>query len=396
MFRNRAFRRLWLANLLSLGGSQVSRIGLILTVAQVTNSAGAVAVLVALETLPGALLAPLAGAVVDRARKWTVMVAADVVRCSALIVLLFDPTVTMMWAMAAVHSLAGAFFQPARAAAVPLVVGRDDLVVANSWDQSASNVMFIAGPLLGTELLLGLGLQWMLLVDAATFLASAALLRGALSAPEAVAAPLERGWWALRDVRSGWSYLRTHDLALHLSALFFLSLVCAGLWTPLAPFFIREHLGGTGRLLAWQFAAFGAGAVAGSALAPALVIRRGRGTAIVTGLLLEGVCQTGYAVVSLAVISTAVMFIWGVAVSLIVVPFYSLLQTVVDARFLGRVFSTVRQAEHVAMAVAMGLAALLQGRMDPRSILLAGGIAYSVLALASCQTGGGRRLLATR
>lgn len=391
-----AFRRLWLANLFSLLGSQVSRIGLILLIVQRTNSVRALALLVCLETLPAVIVAPFAGAVVDRTRRRRVLIAADLVRFAALMGILIQPTVVMICVMAAVQSVASAFFQPARAALVPMIVPQDRLVVANSWDQGAANVMFIVGPIVGTELMLLSGVSWTLILDGVTFLASAAVVAtmplsepyGAGAARPAVS--------ALEDIRSGWRYLRDHAIAGHMSGLFFMSLLCTGLWMPLAPFFIRDHLGGGSRVLAWQFAAFGAGAVAGSFLAPTLIRRFGRGVVVCAGLIAEGGCQTAYAIATGVGLSTALIFLWGVVVSLIVVPFYSILQTVVEERFLGRVFSTVRQSENLALMFALLLAMLLQERMDSHGILLVGGVAYCGLAAVSCLTGGGRTLLATR
>lgn len=395
VFASRAFRLLWLANLLSLTGSQASRIALILAVAQRTNQPSAIAALVVLNTLPGALLAPVAGAVIDRADRRRVVVNADLVRAAALAAIVIVPSLPVMLLMAVVHSIASAFFHPARVAMVPLVMSREDIVAANGYDHAAANVVMIAGPLAGTELLLSLGLRWTLAIDSLTFLASAILL-AQVRLPRAAAAPDAGKVSAIDDIRSGWRYLQTHDRALHLSALLFISLLCAGVWTPLAPFFIRDHLGGSARLLGWQFAAFGAGAVAGSVLAPAAIARFGRGAALFAGLIAEGLCQTAYAVVLMAPLSTGLMGLWGIGVSLIVVSFYSILQTVVDERFFGRVFSTVRQSEHVALALAMGVSVLLKESMDSRSILLGGGVMYCSLALAACATSGGRRLLATR
>ena len=393
---NRAFRDLWLANLLSLTGSQISRIGLILAIARSTNEPAGIAALVVLNTLPGALVAPFAGVMIDRSNLRHVMIAADLVCAGALAGVVLAPVLPVMLVMAVIHSIAAAFFQPARVAAVPLVAGREHLVAANSWDQSAGNVVLIAGPVLGAELLLGLGLRWALVVDGLTFLASAALLTR-LRLPNRVGsgAAFSRTS-AFNDIRSGWRYLQRHELALHLSGLFFVSLLCAGVWTPLAPFFIRDHLGGSERLLAWQLAAFGAGAIAGSLLAPAAIARDGRGVTLFVGFLAEGLCQTAYAVVTTSTLSTSLMFVWGIGVSLIVIAFYSILQAVVDERFSGRVFSTIRQTEHIALAFAMGVPVMLKGLMDSQSILLAGGVTYCALALLSCSTAGGRRLLATR
>lgn len=393
---DREFGRLWIANLLSLTGSQVSRIGLILGIFAATDSVGVLALLIALETLPGVVCAPFAGAAVDRLDKRSVMIGADLIRMCALAVILLSPTAPVICAMAAAQSAATAAFHPARAAALPLVVAPSRLVAANAWDQAAANIMFIVGPVLGTNLFLAVGLRWTLVLDALTFAASAALIAGVRAEARPAQGRSDVLAFALGDIRDGWSYVRSHQLVLQLSALVFVSLLCAGLWTPLAPFFIRDYLGGTSRVLGWQFAAFGAGAVAGSALAPPLVRRFGRGVMVCAGFLAESACQTGYALAGDVTVSTSLVLLWGVAVSLVIVPFYSILQSVVAAGFRGRVFSAVRQSENVAMAAALGVAASLQGVLESRTILLAGGLAYSVLAASSCLTRAGRGLLATR
>ena len=392
---NVAFRRLWLANILSLTGSQVSRIGLILAVVGWTNSVSAVALIVLLETLPSALLSPIAGVAVDRMSKRVAMATADLVRAAALLLVLASPTLAMIGAMVAIASVATCVFQPARAAAVPLVLPPEGIVAANGWDHAAANVMFIVGPAVGTELFLALGLRWVLLIDAATFVASALLIAGVQGCDDAPV--VVRGVAAaVEDLRGGWRYLRSHRLVLYLSGLFFASLLCAGLWTPLAPFFIRDVLGGGPRVLGWQFAAFGAGAVAGSVVAPALVRRYGRGAVLWAGLIAEALCQTAYSLAASVAVSIVLILVWGVAVSAIVVPFYALLQTIVDARFRGRVFSTIRQTEHIATMLALGGAVLMQRYVDSRSILLAGGFAYCVFAATTCFSGGGRALRAAR
>jgi MFS family permease len=307
-----------------------------------------------------------------------------------------SPTLPVVYVMTALHSVAAAFFQPAKAAALPLTVSRDDLPRANAWDQSASSLMLVAGPVLGAELLTRFGLGATLLLDALSFLASAALVAGAgIAGGGGARAPLAlRG--VLADVGAGWRYVRGHALALHLYLLFFVSLLCTSLWMPLAPFFVRDYLHAPERVLGWQFAAFGAGAVAGGLWAPQPVSRFGKGATLFAALVAEGSCLTLYALVPHAGLSVALMVAWGFMVSLIVVPFYSILQAVVDEGFAGRVFSLVKQSENVAIVLAMGLAALLQDRIASHAILLLAGLLYLLLAATSSLTGGGRRLLATR
>lgn len=392
---NRSFRRMWLASLLSLLGSQISRIGLLLHVAREGDVVAGLAVLVALETLPGALAAPLAGAVVDRFDKRAVMIASDLVRMLLMLAVLAHPTVGVIYLMAALHSVLTAFFEPAKLASIPHVVGPKELLRANGLDKSASNLTLILGPVVGAELLLGLGLSATLIIDALTFLLSAALLLGVNIRQDVKpnAWPSPRA--ALRELGGGWAYLARHRLALHLNLLLFTALVCTGLWTPLAPGFIREHLGGSEAVLGWQFGAFGLGAALGGLWAPRVAERLGAGPTLFLGFLAEGAMLFVYGLVPQLAASTLIIFVWGNVVSLALVPFYSILQEVVEEGCQGRVFAVVKQSENVAVALAMPAAVALSAFLDSRVIFLCAGLFYFGVVALSALSAGGRALLAT-
>lgn len=393
--RNRSFRRLWLASLLSLLGSQISRIGLLLHVSREGDEVAALAVLVALETLPGALAAPLAGAVVDRFDKRTVMIASDLVRMLLMLAVLAHPTIGVIYLMAALHSVLTAFFEPAKLASIPHVVGPKELLRANGLDKSASNLTLILGPVVGAELLLGLGLSATLVIDALTFLLSAALLAGVRIRQERAPAAWPSPRAALAELGGGWAYLARHRLALHLNLLLFISLVCAGLWTPLAPGFIREHLGGSEAVLGWQFGFFGLGAAVGGLWAPRLAERLGAGPALFLGFLAEGLLMSVYGLLPQLGASMLIIFVWGNVVSVALVPFYSILQEVVDEDCQGRVFAVVKQSENVAVALAMPAAVLLNTFLNSRVIFLFAGLFYFGVVALSALSAGGRALLAT-
>ena len=195
---NPAFRNLWLASQLSIFGTQVSRMGLILYTFNVTDSVLNLALLVVLETLPGALAAPLAGVVIDGNSKRAVMIVSDLVRMAFMSVIALWPTLPVIYLMASLHSIATIFHQPAKAASIALVVREQDLHKANSIDQSASNLLLILGPIAGAELLVILGLAATLIVDSLSFLLSALLLTR-LRIPDAkherCARPLGRRSW---------------------------------------------------------------------------------------------------------------------------------------------------------------------------------------------------------
>ncbi len=396
LLANRAFRRLWAAGLLSALGTQVSRIGLILFLFERTDSVPGLALLVVLETLPGVLAAPAAGAVIDRLDRRALMIGADLLRALFLLAVLAHPAVETIYLMAALGSVATAFFQPSERALLPAVVPAADLPRANGLAESTSNLVLILGPLAGAELFFSVGLAPTLLLDAASFVLSAVLILGVGAG--AAARPDGRAERAspLADLRDGWRYVLHHRLVLHLALLFFVSLLCVGLWLPLAPFFIREFLGAGERLLGVQIAAFGLGGVLGGLAAPRLVAHLGQGAALSLGFLAEGTVMTLYALVPDARASVGIIFVWGVVVSIVVVPFYSLLQSVVDEGFRGRVFSFLKQSESLALLGAMGLAVALQRVLPSHWIFCAAGLAYCGVAALAATTAGGRVLRATR
>jgi DHA3 family macrolide efflux protein-like MFS transporter len=346
---NSSFRNLWLAGLLSMTGSQISRVGLILYLSSTGNSVLALALLLILELLPGALVAPVAGVVIDAYSKRVVMIVSDLLRMVFMLLIWWRPTTGMIYWMAALHSIATVFYLPAKSALIPAVVEESDLPGANGHDQSASSLTMVAGPIIGAELLILVGLKATLIVDALSFLASALLVarvRSRSVTREHVELSLAA---TVQSVKAGWNYITAHRLVLRLNVMVFVSLICAGMWTPLAPSFVKDQLSGSSRLIGWQIGIFGLGAILGGLLAPMLVRRFGKGLMVFLGLLTEGVSLSVYALVSHVGTSMLIMFLLGIVVSIVVVSFYSILQTVVEEAFLGRVFSIVKQGENLAI-----------------------------------------------
>jgi MFS family permease len=393
---NSSFRNLWLASLLSMTGSQISRVGLILYISSTGNSVLALALLLILELLPGALVAPLAGVVIDAYSKRVVMIVSDLLRMVFMLLIWWRPTTGMIYLMAALHSIATVFYLPAKSALIPAVVEESDWPSANGLDQSASSLTMVAGPIIGAELLTLMGLKATLIVDSFSFLASALLVARVWSRP------LTREYAELslattvQNVKASWNYFATHPLVLRLNVMVFVSLLCAGMWMPLAPSFVRDQLSGSSRLVGWQIGIFGLGAILGGLLAPLLVRRFGKGVMVFLGLLTEGLSLSVYAVVSHIGVSMLIMFVLGIVVSIVVVSFYSILQTVVEEPFLGRVFSIVKQGENLAVVLAMVIAVLLHGFLDSHVIILIAGLFYVLLTVASSFSRGGRLLLGTR
>lgn len=435
---HRGFRRLWAGHALSLLGSQIGRIGLLLYVVRESGEVAAVAALVAVETLPGALAAPFAGAWIDRLgpRPW--MVLADLVRAACVLGILLSPTPPVILPLMAITSVANVVFQSAKGASIPRLVPVADLPSANAVDRGASSVMWILGPVAGATLLTTLGLAPTLWIDAASFLVSAILVSaiglgparadaraaharaanvgaadaraahaGAADAgaadpaepgavvPTPVATPGAAPAAAPAGLLEGWRFLRQERRVLLLNGQLFVALVCTGLWLPLAPFFLRDHLGAPEPALGWQIGLFGAGSLLGALAAPRIVEWLGQGKTVLAGLVAEAGVMCLYALVPELYLSTGVLFLWGMAVSVVAVPFQSLCQALVDEQFLGRVFAIVQQVESLALLLATLLAVALHRLWPSPRIFLVAGLVYLAAAAFSATTRAGRALLAT-
>lgn len=184
------FRLLFGARVISLFGEWFSLLAVIALLREVAgSSAGAIAGLLILKLLPIFLAGPVAGVVADRfSRRW-IMVISDVVRVGLVLLLLLTPViprpVAYVYVLITCQVVAAAFFEPARSAALPQLVPDRYLSSANALGAVAWSVMFALGAALGGVVTDLFGWRVALVVDAGTFLVSAALvLRISLPARE--------------------------------------------------------------------------------------------------------------------------------------------------------------------------------------------------------------------
>ena len=388
-----SFALYWAARLLSLLGTQTSRTAIILLLAGNTSAVAAIGALIWCEILPGVAAGFFAGGVVDRAPRRTMMFAADIVRASTLFLAAWHPDVPVLLAIAAINSIASAFFNPARAAALPDVVKPELLTKANAMDQSASTAVLIAGPFLGAIIFFNFGLRWALIADACTFLLSGALLVAAL--PGAAAAERTKmPMW--REIQEGWRYLRHNPLPRTMLVLSAASVLSVGIWMPLAASFVRTFLNAGEGVIAQQLTIFGVGGLCGAPAAAWAARRAGRGGLLAAMLLAEAAAMLLYSRTQNVPLSGFIIFVWGMVVSGITVPFYSLLQEQVPGTHLGRVFAIHEQTENVGGAIAIAGPVAMQQILAPQDIFAVAALFYASAVAFVLRSPGGLQLFKAR
>ena len=393
----RLVRRLAAGMLLSRTGDQLTTIALLWFVLDLTGSGAAVGLVLLCAGLPPVLTGPLLGRLLDRWSLRWVMVADNLLRA-----LLVGAIPVLHWLgrlnMPLVYglSLAAGALVPATdvgvRVALPRLVDEAEFERANVQLSIGDQVSALVGPAAG-GLLVGLvGAPPVLLLDAVSFLAMAALAWPLPDAPAHIAAPPLASGSAARVLLGEATVRRVFAVSL----VYFLAY---GPLEPALPLYSRDVLqaGASGYGLLWS--AFGAGALLGLATVP--VVSRLRPTLALPGnALLWGTTLLPLLVITSPVPAMLVLALGGLIWAPYTTLEASLLQRVVPAALLGRVFGVRRALTAAATPLGAAAGGFLLGRASPTAVIglsavacmLAGGTALCSAAVGQAR----RRLLARR
>jgi len=198
------FRALWVAQVLSVLGDQLARVGLTLLVYDRTQSALLAALTFAASIVPtffgGLLLAGFA----DRLPRRLVMITCDLIRV-ALVAVMTVPGVPLavLVGLLFLVTMLGPPFTSARAAIYPDILPGDQFVLGTAVTLTTSQFAQVAGFAAGGAVAAFFGVRTSLLADAATFAASAAITRGWVRARVAARPAGDRNSAAIADILAG-------------------------------------------------------------------------------------------------------------------------------------------------------------------------------------------------
>ena len=182
LLRHRDFRLLWAGQTVSDLGSSVSLLVLpLVAVVYLHATPFEVGALAAAEWVPWLLIGLPAGVWVDRSRCRPVMLWCDAARALMLasvpVAAAFDALrLPQLLLVAFGTGMATVFFQVAYLSYLPALLGRDDLQEANAKLQGSQAIAQVAGPGLGGALTQLMRAPFALVVDAASYVVSAASL----------------------------------------------------------------------------------------------------------------------------------------------------------------------------------------------------------------------------
>jgi MFS family permease len=369
VFINRNFGLLWAGQAISSLGDRVFDTTLILWVATRIASGHrwaplAVSGVLLSVAIPTIVLGPIAGVFVDRWDKRRTMLVMDVLRAGLIVVLLLNSRHTQIGVQLAsvyvIVSLASActnFFGPARLVVLRDIVPEADLTRAAGRQQTTNMLSTIVGPAIAAPLFIALGVQWALVVNAASFLVSFALISLVrLPSVEHVSAAREsvRG-----ELGAGLRYFASNRVLMVLIMSVVLVFLGFGAFTALNVFFLMENLHAPVRLYGLLTASTGAGAVLGTLASTALARRIRPLQALWLSLMTMGILDLAYARMSSLIPAVIVLFLTGLPAALYHIVLNPIVLQVTPREFVGRVAAILSPAFSLASLCSVALAGFL-------------------------------------
>jgi DHA3 family macrolide efflux protein-like MFS transporter len=362
----RRFFTFWTAQAISMIGSNLAQFAITWWMTKSTGSATVLATATLFAMLPGILLGPLAGVLVDRwNRRWIIIVADGVGALgAALLMLLFWADAIQIWhlyAITAVRALAGTFHFAAEQSSLSLMVPQEQLARVAGLNQTIQGVNMVVAPPLGALLLELLGLPGMMALDVVTAMIAIALVF-IITIPQPAVTAVNAQLSILGDLRTGVRYIwQWPGLFLGLCLSSFLNFLLNPAFS-LLPILVTEHFNGNALQFATLNTTLGLGFIAGGVLLSVWGGFKRRVYTAVAGIMGMSV---GALLIAIAPadgywLAVAGMAIFGVLNPIANGPFMAIMQSVVAPEMQGRFFTVLNT---------------LSAGMSPLGLLLAGPVA---------------------
>lgn len=229
--RNRDFRALFFASVISLGGDWFLWVAINGLIYEATGKALYVGLAILAQEFAFFLASPIGGVLADRLDRRKLMIVCDLARAAICVAFLLvgRDTIWLAYVLLPLLATFAAPFDPAFSAATPNVVDPDDLPAANALNGSLWGTMLAVGAGLGGVISAAFGAETAFLVDAVSFLVSAALLSSIRRGfSESRRQPSEHPG-AIEATRETWRFARRDHRVLSLLAVKFGFGAAAGL-----------------------------------------------------------------------------------------------------------------------------------------------------------------------
>jgi MFS family permease len=387
------FLKLWTGQTVSRLGSVVTRTALPLVALLVLEAGPAEMAALTVSASLGVLLVGLvAGAWVDRLLRRPVLIWTDVIRAALLFsvplaFLLGVLRIEVLYVVGFAVAALGTLFDSAYRSYLPSLVGAERVLEGNSKIATSEAIAEVGGPGLGGALVQVVSAPLAVLVDAFSFVVSAASL-ALIGTPEAPRPQRAERPSLLREVAEGVKTVRRDAFVFPIAASSVTEHFFGSFYQALYALYALEELHLSPFLLGVVVSAGGVGSLVGSFAAPRVGRRLGIGPAMIVGALSAAAIGVLTPLASGPVLVATVMLflpqLIGDALKTIEwIGHDTVVQTVTHDRVLGRVNATIDVLSHGVAPLGAIVAAAIAESFGVRGAIAVGwaGAATSVLWL---------------
>lgn len=374
---NHSFRNFFFGQLVSQLGDRINALALIWLVYHWSGSAAMVGGIMIGATLPGILVAPYAGTVIDRYEKKRIMIIADVVRFVvlgfvAIAAYLDFLNYTILILSTAVVSVASAFFNPAALSIMPNLVKGDKalLTSANALSQIGMSVSAVVGPIVGSALIVAIGVTFAFLINAISFLLSIYFLLN-IKQKLSTATTSKQSWLKdLGEVKRVFTSIPLLKQLIFPVILVNLFLCAITIMLPvLADLFESGTVG-----MGWLMAAFGAGMLIGTLILSAVNIRISERNWIVANFVLMGTALLTIGLGGTQGFGLLGCALAGLSLNMINIKLIVLFQILLPEASRGKVMAVIAALSLSSQPISYALTGVLLDIINPLNLLMICGV----------------------
>ncbi len=395
----RSFGVLWLGQMFSLLGTQISGFGLTVWAYEKTGSATVLSMVAFFLVTPMLIVSPVAGALVDRWNRKFMLMISDLAAgvASGCLLILLSADKLEIWHLYAASAFIGTFqaFQwPAYSAAITMLVPKEQYGRANGLISMAETGTDIIAPILAAGLLGLIGLEGILAFDLITLaLAISSLLTIQVPQPEASQIGLENRGSLWQESLFGFRYILKRPGLLGLQSIFllgnFFSSICYILFNPM----VLARTGNNELVLGTVNSIGALGGLVGGALMSAWGGTRRKIHGVLSGWGISGLFGALAGVGRTPLVWTVSRFLGTLTVPFINASNQSIWQAKVAADLQGRVFSIRRLIAWVSMPLATLVAGPLADNIMEPAMAEGGSLANTFGWLVGVGPGAGMALI---
>lgn len=374
--RSPSYFPLWLSQLVSNFGDTLHYIALVVLVYELTGRGAAVALLVVAEVVPVLLLGPVAGVVIDRFSRKSVLIGADLVRALLALSLVWPQGAWHAYLVAAGIAAGNTFFNPTVQAVIPELTTEEQRLAANSVSWTTGRLVQIIASALAGGLIALIGTDAAFTLNAATF-ALSALLLGRLVIPShagQLGQDTTRGLARyFSDARAGLHFALRDRLVSRLLLVQGLASFAVGATGAMLVVLSERHLGLAPSGFAWLIGAIGVGALVGPLIPNALATDYRDARWLFVPYIIRGVGDVLIAIFTPLPVALLILFVYGLNTSTGMVVFSSTVQGAVPSEVRGRVFALLDVTWNAMRLLSLAAGAVFVDAVGIRPLFWSGG-----------------------